>query len=176
MQPSPSIDRRAELPSAERIQELFFAAASMGRDEMIPDLLRAGAQLEARDVRGYTALILASYNGRASTTRLLLKLGADPDAGDDERGNTALMGLSFKGYAEIASILIEGRADVNARNVAGQTALMTAVLFNQRTIIDLLLDAGADASLIDHDGNTALKLAQLHGRTDLISRFSGFHG
>jgi ankyrin repeat protein len=169
---APSIDPPIELPSAERIQELLFAAARMGRDDMIPDLLRAGAMIEGRDARGYTALILASYNGQASTTRLLLELGADPNAGDSHRGNTALMGISFKGYYEIARILVDRGADVNARNVAGQTAIMTAVLFNQKQIIDLLMDAGADPAVADYDGNTALTLAQIHGRTDLVERFS----
>lgn len=171
MQASPSIDRPFEVPSAERIQELFFAAARMGRDDMIPELLRVGAMIEGRDARGYTALILASYNGQASTTRLLLELGADPNAGDSHRGNTALMGISFKGYPEIAKILVDRQADVNARNEAGQTALMTAVIFNQKAIIDLLMDAGADAAIADYDGNTALNLAQMHGRTDLVERF-----
>lgn len=160
-----------QMPSPERLQELLFTAARMGRDDMIPDLLRAGADVEARDARGYTALILASYNGQVSTTELLLSLGADVNAGDGERGHTALMGISFKGYPEIARRLVASGADVNARNFAGQTALMTAVLFNQMEIVDLLIDAGADPSIADANGHSVATLASMQGHQHLVERF-----
>ena len=161
----------ARMPSSERVQELLFAAARMGRDDMIADLLRAGADIEGRDPQGYTALILASYNGQESTTALLLSLGAEVDAGDATRGNTALMGISFKGYPDIARRLVAAGANVNARNLAGQTALMTAVLFNQMEIIDLLVEAGADPSISDAQGNTVVKLAMMNGHHHLVERF-----
>jgi len=160
-----------EMPSQERLQELLFAAARMGRNDMIPDLLKAGATIEGRDPRGYTALILASYNGQESTTGLLLSLGAEVNAGDGERGNTALMGISFKGYPGIARLLVASGADVNARNFAGQTALMTAVLFNQLEIVNLLVEAGADPSIADAHGNTVTKLALMNGHQHLVERF-----
>jgi uncharacterized protein len=159
-------------PSREEIQEMFFIAARTGRDDMIADLLRAGADIEGRDPKGYTAIVLATYNGQRGTAELLLSLGANPDAGDTERGNTALMGVCFKGHADIAKSLVAAGADANVRNVAGQTALMMAVLFNQTEIIDLLLEAGADSTIADLNGNTVLTLAQMHGRTELIVRFA----
>ncbi|WP_019832920.1 ankyrin repeat domain-containing protein [Sphingomonas sp. PR090111-T3T-6A] len=164
-------DIETQMPSPERLQELLFAAARMGRDDIIPDLLRAGADIEGRDARGYTALILASYKGQESTTGLLLSLGAHVDAGDSERGNTALMGISFKGYPAIARVLLAGGADVNARNAVGQTALMTAVLFNQAEIIDLLVEAGADPAVADLNGNTVVTLARMQGHHHLAARF-----
>lgn len=163
----------AELPSPERAQELLFAAARMGRDDLIPALIEVGADIEGRDARGYTALILASYNGNETTTALLLSLGAAVDAADGERGNTALMGISFKGYPAIARVLIDAGADVNVRNGAGQTALMTAVLFGQVQIIDMLMAAGADPSLVDLNGNSVISLARLQGNEALARRFSG---
>jgi uncharacterized protein len=162
-----------ELPSPERLQELLFVAARMGRDDVIPALVQAGADLEGTDPKGYTALILASYNGQESTTALLLSHGARVDAGDSERGNTALMGIAFKGYALIAELLIDGGADVNKRNFAGQTALMTAALFNRIEIIDLLLAAGADPNLVDANGNTVVTLARSQGNQQLVDRFTG---
>ncbi len=162
-----------ELPNAERLQELLFVAARTGRDDMVPALLQAGAAIEGRDAKGYTALILASYNGQASTTALLLSHGAEVDAGDGERGNTALMGVAFKGYTPIAKLLIDGGAEVNLRNFAGQTALMTAALFGRDEIIDLLLAAGADPTLADQNGNTVVTLARSQGNQRLVDRFTG---
>jgi uncharacterized protein len=162
-----------ELPSPERLQELLFAAARMGRDDVLPALVQAGADLEGTDPKGYTALILASYNGQESTTALLLSYGVRVDAGDGERGNTALMGVAFKGYTPIAKLLVDGGADVNVRNFAGQTALMTAALFGRTEIIDLLLAAGADPKLADASGNTVVTLARSQGNQKLVDRFTG---
>ena len=160
-----------ELPTPERLQELLFAAARMGRDDVLPALIQAGADIEATDQKGYTALILASYNGQESTAALLLSYGARVDAGDRDRGNTALMGVAFKGYSVIARSLIDAGADVNARNFAGQTALMTAALFGRTEIIDMLLAAGADPALSDASGNTVVTLARSQGNQPLADRF-----
>ncbi len=161
-----------ELPPMERLVELWFDAARMGRDDMVPALLAAGVDIEVTDVKGYTALVLASYNGQESTTALLLKHGAAVDGAHDAQGNTALMGVCFKGYLPIARMLIDAGADVNRRNGVGQTALMMAALFNQGAIIDLLLANGADADLTDAAGNTVSTLAIAQGNAVLAARFA----
>lgn len=161
-----------ELPPMERLVELWFDAARMGRDDVIPALLAAGVDIAVTDAKGYTALVLASYNGQQSTTALLLKHGAAVDGAQDAQGNTALMGVCFKGYVPIARLLIDAGADVNRRNSVGQTALMMAALFNQGAIIDLLLAAGADASITDAAGNTVKTLAIAQGNTELAERFA----
>ncbi len=161
-----------ELPPMERLVELWFDAARMGRDDMVPALLAAGVDIEATDARGYTALVLASYNGQQSTTALLLDHGAAVDGARDAQGNTALMGVCFKGYLPIAQTLIDAGAEVNRPNGVGQTALMMAALFNQGAIIDLLLANGADASLTDAAGNTVKTLAIAQGNLELAERFT----
>lgn len=160
------------LPPMERLVELLFDAARTGRDDVIPALLRAGVDIEVRDSRGYTPLVIASYNGQESTTALLLAEGALPDGADDAQGNSALMGVAFKGYEAIARLLIEAGADVNRRNSVGQTALMTATLFGQTEIVDLLLAAGADAEAIDQAGNSARGLALAQGNDALAERLA----
>ena len=168
-------DRRSDeaaeprpLPSRERIQELLVDAARIGRDDVVPALLQAGADIEGRDSRGYTALILASYNGHESTTRLLLDHGAAVDAPDAARGNTALHGVAFKGFDAIARTLIAADADVDARNFAGQTALMMATLFGHSAIFDMLIAAGADPDAVDAAGNSAASVAAAQGNAGLL--------
>ncbi len=156
----------------ERLVELWFDAARMGRDDVVPALLAAGVDIEVTDAKGYTALVLASYNGQQSTTALLLEHGAAVDGAHDAQGNTALMGVCFKGYLPIARLLIDAGAEVNRRNSVGQTALMMAALFDQGAIIDLLLANGADAGLTDAAGNTVRTLAIAQGNTELAARFT----
>lgn len=161
------------LPSPARLQELLFDAARMGREDVIPALVRAGADVEAQDDRGYTPLVLATYNGRKPAAALLLSLGASADGPADARGNSALMGVAFKGHAAIARLLLDHGADPDRRNGAGQTALMMAALFGQQEIIDLLLAAGADPAMCDAAGNCAASLAAAQGNEALADALAG---
>lgn len=160
------------LPPMERLVELMFDAARTGRAEMIPALLQAGVDIEVTDAKGYTPLVIASYNGQAPATAALLAAGAQVDGGADARGNTALMGVCFKGYTEIAQILLDAGADVNRRNGVGQTALMMAALVNKTAVIDLLLEHGADPRIADAAGNSVHSLAVSQGNAELASRFA----
>lgn len=162
----------ADLPSPERLQELLFDAARIGRGDVVPALVRFGADLEAHDAKGHTALILACYNDRAETAALLLDLGAVPDAPDTGRGNTALMGVAFKGHAAIARLLLDRGAAPDARNREGQTALMLAALFGREEIVGLLLGYGADPGLVDTAGNDAGALAAAQGNMALAARLA----
>jgi uncharacterized protein len=142
------------------VKELFFEAAREGRDDLLAGLLQSGTvQLDERNPQGYTALILAAYNGHPGTVDFLISRGADACA-TDTKGNTSLMGVAFKGETAIAARLIAAHCDVNAVNKAGQTALMMAALFGRTEVVKLLLAHGADVSLRDGAGNTATSLAQ----------------
>lgn len=151
------------LPTPERLQELLFDAARLGRADMIPALISAGINLEAYDPKGYTALILASYHGSLETTEALLDAGAQIDAPDLGRGNTALMGVAFKGFGAIAHRLLAAGAEANKRNRAGQTALMMAAMFGHAEIVEMLIVAGADIDCTDAEGNSAVSLACAQG-------------
>ncbi|WP_253183229.1 ankyrin repeat domain-containing protein [Sphingobium phenoxybenzoativorans] len=151
------------LPSPERLQELLFDAARLGRADMIPALVSAGIDLEAHDPKGYTALILASYHGSLETTQALLEAGAQVDAPDLGRGNTALMGVAFKGFGAVARLLLAAGAEPNRRNRAGQTALMMAAMFSHAQIVEDLITAGADIDWTDAAGNSAKSLACTQG-------------
>jgi len=155
------------LPSPERLQELLFDACRLGRDDMVSALLQAGASRETEDARGFTPLVLASYNGQESTTALLLGLGAAVDGHAYAKGSSALMGVAFKGHAPIARLLLDAGADPNRRNRGGQTALMMAALFGQQTIVDMLLAAGADPSARDDTGQSAADIASAQGNDEL---------
>ena len=158
------------LPPKEKLVELLFDACRSGHDEGVAALLRAGVDIEVLDARGFSPLVIASYNNQLDTTRLLLDHGARPDGPEGFAGNTALMGVAFKDYVPIAELLIARGADVNYRNGSGQTALMTAALFGRDAIIDLLLAHGADASIADNTGNTPKSLAQ--GNPEVAERFT----
>lgn len=60
----------------------LHAAAEAGHTSVVEELVRRGANIEARASSGQTPLRWALSLGRAGTARVLLQLGADPDAPD----------------------------------------------------------------------------------------------
>jgi ankyrin repeat protein len=125
-----SAQHDAASPSQDHIKEIFFDAARQGRDDLLDGLIQSGMKPDERDAKGYTALILAAYNGQARTVDFLIQKGANRCAAD-AKGNSSLMGVAFKGETGIAQRLIAAVCDVNARNDAGQTALMMVAMFGR---------------------------------------------
>lgn len=155
---------------AEKMQNYLFETARAGDAVLVREIIDAGAQIDARNADGHTALILAAYHGRGSSVDALLAAGADPNIGD-RRGNTALMGAIFKGEeAIVLRLLREPRTAIDARNAAGQTAAMFAALFGKDAVIDALAARGADFSLADAAGQTAQKLALQQGNVVLADK------
>jgi ankyrin repeat protein len=163
-----SVQHDAASLGQARIKELFFDAARTGRDDLLDGLIQSGMKPDERDAKGYTALIIAAYNGQAKSVDLLIQKGANPCA-TDAKGNNSLMGVAFKGETAIAQRLIAAHCDVNARNGSGQTALMMAAMFGQTDVVKLLLMNGANPELRDQAGNTAVSLAQQQANPQMIT-------
>jgi len=161
------------LPSPERRQELLSDAAKLGRVDLIPALIQAGADVNGHDARGFTPLILAAYNKQAEALELLIASGANPCKPDATQGNTAQMGVAFKGDDALAARLLKEKCDVNARNRAGQTALMMASLFGRTEQIEMLLKAGADPAAVDASGRSAASVAGAQGHDAVRKKLEG---
>ena len=115
------------------------AAADLARNgdaEGLGALLKDGLQVDARDAKGNTLLMLASYHGRAEVVKLLLKSGATVDLHND-KGQTPLGGVAFKGYVEIATLLLDAGADPLA-DQGGSTPADFATLAGKTEILALL--------------------------------------
>ena len=163
---SPGLARAADAIPAH-YQELYFDAAREGRVDLLQGMIKDGMSIDARDGRGYTALILAAYDGHRDAVDFLIGKGADPCA-TDPKGNTALMGVAFKGETDVARTLV-AHCDVNLTNKAGQTAVMMAALFGHQDIVRLLAERGARLDAKDASGNTAESLARQQGNAEMAT-------
>ncbi|AVS70525.1 hypothetical protein C8247_08845 [Paracidovorax avenae] len=140
-----------------QLRQYLFDAARQGRSDMVGEFVAAGYDLNVRDEKGYTPLILAAYHGHREVVEQLLKAGADPCA-QDRRGNTALMGAIFKGEMAIARRLVQTACAPDQRNNAGQTAAMYAALFQRAELLRDLAAKGADLGARDARGNGVAEL------------------
>ncbi len=91
----------------------------------IQDLIKMGADVEAKDERGRTPLHWASFWNHIETAKLLLERGADLEAKTNS-GMTPLHWASYKDNIELAKLLLDAGADMNAEDNYGMTPLRWA--------------------------------------------------
>lgn len=122
----------------------LIVASNNGHTEIVEMLLKAGANVDARNKYGYTALIEASWGSHVDIVRMLLKAGAHVNA-ENHFGYTALIEASINGNTtDIVEMLLKAGADVNVRDITGQTALTSAIRKDHIGKIELLRQAGAE--------------------------------
>jgi len=106
------------------LRNKLIIAAGMGQPEIVGELLRAGADVNARAEDGCTALILACRQGHTDVVRTLLECGAEAEIMDGY-GWTALMwAAASTGDPEATKLLLEHGADLETRDQYGATPLM----------------------------------------------------
>ncbi len=141
----------------DEANKLLLDAAEAGDDAKVLAALDAGAEIDAVDNNGHTALMEAARFDHTETCRLLLEKKADIFAADNA-GITALMQAADSGHTETCRLLLEKGADINAMDNDGDTVLMWAAVNGWTETCQLLLDNGADINAVSKDSYTALLL------------------
>ena len=153
--------------STDDLNKELIKSAKLGNTNDINRLLDSGANVDATDINGQTALIAAVINRHLEAIETLIKNHADLNK-QDNNGMTALMAAAFNGHSEAIETLIENRADTSKQDNNGVTALMYAVEAGHTAAIETLIKKGAKPNEHDKDGNTALMYAALNNHTETV--------
>ncbi|HZH30892.1 MAG TPA: ankyrin repeat domain-containing protein [Pyrinomonadaceae bacterium] len=140
----------------------LHSAALEGTSEGVRLLLDHGAQVNATDRFGRTAIWNSALGGNADVARLLIERGAIVNAApvsiDGMVGETAIEEAAEGGETEVLEVLVEnGAGDQQSLN----SALWHAVWHNHPEAARFLLDKGADANFDkSSDGQSLLHIAK----------------
>ena len=105
-------------------------------------LVKQGADVNAPQPDGATAVHWAAHWDDVAIASELLRAGADPNAANDY-GVTPLLLAAENGSAEMIAALLQAGARPNAALPTGQTVLMTAARTGDVAAVGALLSAGA---------------------------------
>ncbi len=152
---------------AQPAASLADAAEKLDRAK-VAALLKQGADVNASQADGMTALHWATYHDDLSFATLLLKSGASAKAAN-RYGVTPLSVACTNGNAEIVALLLEAGADANTTLRGGETVLMTAARTGKPGPVKALLSRGAGVNARDRKGQTALMWAAAEGHADVVS-------
>lgn len=111
-----------DIPASTAVPaDAALRAARAGDIEGLTAALAGGADPNARDSRGWTALMLAANEGYALLIPALLEAGAEIDARAAD-GATALFIAALHGDATVVVALMRAGADIAIRGPRGKTA------------------------------------------------------
>ena len=146
----------------------LIEAAKAQDTKSVRALLGEGADVNAVQPDGATALHWAAYRDDLDTADLLIGAGADVDAAN-ELGATALWLAAGNGSATMVGHLLDAGAQPNASLPEGETPIMTASRTGNVDAVRLLLAAGADVNASEHSrGQTALMWAVAQGHQSVV--------
>ena len=149
-------------PSKQAATRQLLAAAEDGDATAVAVALRAGADLEARDDRERTPLLLAVTENHLSVARLLIYLGADPDALDD-RHDTPWLVTGVTGSVAMAEVLLPAKPDLRIRNRFGGVSIIPASERGHVEYVRRVVKTDIDVNHVNDLGWTALLEAVILG-------------
>lgn len=150
-------------PARLSLNDRMCRAAEAGNLPLIRTLVTRGANIDAIQQNGWTALMLATAASHLAVVQFLLAHGADVHHHSTRYNDVdALMLAVSAGNVPISHILLAHGADVNETDVSGNTPLMLALGNGNLTpsqeydITEFLINSGANLNKRNSFGDTAL--------------------
>ena len=142
---------------------IHYAVRGDCTKEVLQSIIDLGADVNARNKKNCTALMLASKNGNVDAMNVLVGAGADQGIEDDN--GCSWIHYHFDGDCrkEVFESMINLGACVNATNKKNTTPLMMASRKGNVDAMNVFLNAGADPAIEDANGYSWIHYAIFEG-------------
>ncbi|GLI68063.1 hypothetical protein VaNZ11_012391 [Volvox africanus] len=144
-QAAPAAEGSAATSEAKKLITNLHDAAKYGDVEAATRLIDEGADVNALNDRGISALGVAVGFNRLEVVKLLIAKGADVTFRDPKK-NTLMHYAAGYGRLAIAKALLAAGAELDARNDAGQTSVDVATVNKEHEMIRFLREKEAAAA------------------------------
>ena len=145
----------------------FARAVESGDRELCMLFLRSGFDVDSRDVRHWTPLMIAAFNGNEAVALMLIQQGASIGA-EDRGGYTPLHWAAYNGFVDVVKLLISEGAEPNVLSHSGITPILQAAARGRLEVVGELLKAWANPNIAAHDGTTPLLKAVANGHLEVV--------
>lgn len=159
---------------------LLFNAARTGDYDKCVRLIDTtgtdgGVNINEKDYKGDSPIIIASQNGHVDIVDLLLSKGANAND-EDVNGKSSVIYASESGHVNVVELLLSKGASIHKRdNDDGLSSIISASYYGHVNVVELLLSKGAnihDKIINDNnsedDGFNSLMCASFRGHADIV--------
>ena len=159
----------ASILSGAALEPPVADAAMRGDLAAVKALVARGADVNAAQGDGMTALHWAARAGNEEMAKVLLRARADHRAVTRIGAYTPLHVASEVGSGAVVLALLEAGSDAKAKTTTGVTALHLAAMSGSAATVGALLDHRAEVNATEPSlGQTPLMLAAAAGRVDAV--------
>ncbi|MEW6322660.1 MAG: ankyrin repeat domain-containing protein [Acidobacteriota bacterium] len=144
-------------------------AVMQGDAAAVRAMLKDGADVNAAQGDGMTALHWAAKRGDAELTRMLLYAGANVKSTTRLGAFTPLILAAEGGHADVIAALLAAGADPNAATTTGTTPLMLSAAAGNARAVTMLIENGATVDAREHARQeTPLMFAAAYNRVEAM--------
>ena len=153
---APASAQIAPSPAELEAYRGLHAAAAKGDAAEIERLVKAGSSIDARDGYQRTPLHVAAYLRKEDAARVLMKLGADPNALEAQKYDIVTIASVANDVPMLKVALAGGGSAKNITSPYEGTALIAAAHLGHDKVVRTLIAAKAPLDHVNNLGWTAL--------------------
>jgi len=144
-------------------QTPLHMAADNGHKNVVPLLIKCGADTKARDEHHRAAIHLGAQANVWEVIAMMLECGDNLDQKDGDGWTPLIYGASNGFHKPLCTKMILANADLNKVDKKGRSALHHALEGGYEPLCGDIIDAGCNVNIVDETGTTPILIAARKG-------------
>ncbi|XP_046340859.2 putative ankyrin repeat protein RF_0381 [Haliotis rufescens] len=150
-------------------ENILHLSCKGGNVEIVDYVLKQNViDLNSREKKGMTPLLLSAYFGERDVFDLLIGRGADTSSVNDFGENILHFSCRGGNVDIVKYVLKQNVVDIESRDNVGMTPVLLAAFWGKRDAFDLLIGRGADPTVVDENGDNILHHSCRGGNVDIV--------